>query len=129
MAALEIPAAPIPTTPAESMAGARYGAENRYGADDRRSERERVEMIAHFRRNLANNAVMLKDLTCFGAKIEGIGHMEPDEAVSLTLPGCRPMLAFVAWADDHSAGLEFADPLQNAVLADLVARFGMGRAA
>jgi hypothetical protein len=70
---------------------------------------------------------MLKDLTPFGARIEGIGQLETDEAVSLALPGCRPSMAFVAWANDHCAGLEFAEPLETTVFSDLVARFGLGR--
>jgi hypothetical protein len=94
---------------------------------DRRHQREQVEMMARFRRDLVNTTVMLKDITRFGARIEGVGLLEKDEAVTLTLPGCRPSLAFVAWATDHSAGLEFAEPLDNAVFADLVTQYGMGR--
>lgn len=94
---------------------------------DRRQQREQVEMMAKFRRDLVSSTVMLKDLTRFGAKVEGIGLLETDEAVSLALPGCRPSMAFVAWANDHCAGLEFAEPLENTVFADLVAQYGLGR--
>ena len=94
---------------------------------DRRHPRKQVEMMARFRRDLVSSTVMLKDLTRFGAKIEGIGQLEADEAVSLALPGCRPSMAFVAWANDHCAGLEFAEPLENTVFSDLVARYGLSR--
>lgn len=94
---------------------------------DRRHARKQVEMMARFRRDLVSSTVMLKDLTPFGARIEGIGLLEADEAVSLALPGCRPSMAFVAWANEHCAGLEFAEPLENTVFSDLVARFGLAR--
>lgn len=93
---------------------------------ERRQHREQVEMMARFRRDIISSTVMLKDLTRFGARIEGIGQLEKDEAVSLALPGCRPSMAFVAWANDHCAGLEFAEPLESGIFTDLVARFGLG---
>ncbi|SFF91873.1 hypothetical protein SAMN05518801_103175 [Novosphingobium sp. CF614] len=96
-------------------------------ARERRQERENVEMMAKFRRDLVSSTVMLKDLTRFGARIEGVGLLETDEAVSLALPGCRPSMAFVAWANDHCAGLEFAEPLDGDIFVDLVARYGLGR--
>ncbi|MCJ2179971.1 hypothetical protein [Novosphingobium album (ex Hu et al. 2023)] len=104
--------------PAESPAAFHPG--------ERRHQREQVEMMARFRRDLASSTVMLKDLTPFGARIEGIGPLQTDEAVSLALPGCRPAIAFVAWANDHCAGLEFAEPLENDIFAELVASYGLG---
>lgn len=95
-------------------------------ADMRREYRENVEMLAKFRHGLSSVTVMLKDLTCKGAKIEGVGRLEKDEAIHLALPGRRPAMAFVAWSTEHSAGLEFAEPLDRAILRDLVARFGLG---
>lgn len=95
-------------------------------ARERREQREQVEMMAKFRRDIASSTVLLKDLTRFGARIEGVGPLERDEAVSLALPGCRPSMAFVAWANEHCAGLEFAEPLENAVFAHLVAEYGLG---
>lgn len=94
---------------------------------ERRHQRKQVEMMARFRRDLASSTVMLKDLTPFGARIEGIGQLQTDEAVSLALPGCRPAIAFVAWANEHCAGLEFAEPLENGVFTELVTRYGLGR--
>jgi hypothetical protein len=95
----------------------------------RRERRENVEMLARFRRGLGSVTVMLKDLTCRGAMIEGVGHLVQDEAIHLALPGRRPAMAFVAWSTEHSAGLEFAEPLDGAIFHDLVARFGRGAAA
>jgi len=94
---------------------------------ERRERREPVEMLARFRRDVSSSIVMLKDLTRFGARIEGVGALGPDEAVSLALPGCRPSLAFVAWANEHCAGLEFAEPLQHETFVRLVECHGLGR--
>ena len=96
---------------------------------DRRETREQVEMLAKFRRDLVSSTVMLKDLTRFGARIEGVGQLCADEAVSLALPGRRPAMAFVAWSNEHCAGLEFAEPLDGNLFFDLVARYGLGPAA
>ncbi|KMS52694.1 hypothetical protein V474_24435 [Novosphingobium barchaimii LL02] len=87
--------------------------------------REDVEMMARFRRDIASSTVMLKDLTPFGARVEGVGALEIDEMVTISLPGCRPSLAFVAWANAHGAGLEFIEPLSADRFDDLVARYGL----
>jgi hypothetical protein len=92
----------------------------------RRPERQQVEMIAHLRHDARTISVMLKDLTRFGARIDCAAKLNVDEAVSLTLPGGRPALAFVAWSKDHSAGLEFAQPLPMHSLELLVEAFATG---
>ena len=90
----------------------------------RREVREEVELLARLRRNIASTTVMLRDLTPHGARVEGVGRLETDEVISLSLPGRRPAMAFVAWANGHGAGLEFAEPLDGHVYADIVARHG-----
>lgn len=92
---------------------------------DRRHAREQVEMLARFRRDLVSMTVVLKDLTPLGARIEGVGPLEADEMVTLTLPECRPMIAFVAWGSPHGAGLEFVQPLPDDLFAELVAEYGL----
>lgn len=95
------------------------------GLTDRRHSRRRVEMLARFRRGVGSTTVMLKDLTPLGARVEGVGLLEPEEVVSLTLPGCRPAMAFVAWANEHCAGLEFLEPLGDGLFGELVAQYGL----
>lgn len=92
----------------------------------RRTDRRQVEMIAHLRHDARTILVMLKDLTRFGARIDCAARLNVDEAVSLTMPGGRPALAFVAWSKDHSAGLEFAQPLPMHSLDLLVEAFATG---
>ncbi|KQM22328.1 hypothetical protein ASE49_01845 [Novosphingobium sp. Leaf2] len=95
------------------------------GAGERRHARAAVEMLARFRRGITSSTVMLKDLTPLGARVEGVGALEPDEFVSLALPGCRPSMAFVAWANDHCAGLQFVEPLSTAQFEDLARQYGL----
>ncbi len=90
----------------------------------RREARQPIEMMAHFRHDVMTVTVMLKDITPHGAKIEGVGRLEKDTAAFLVLPGLAPKLAFVAWATDHAAGLEFAEPLEQSIYASLIADFG-----
>lgn len=99
-----MPAAPVP----------------RSNAHRRREAREAVEMFAHFRHGARRCTVMLKDLTRHGARIAGHGGLERDEAVGLALPGLVPFLAFVAWCDGASAGLEFAEPIRPQHYDDLL---------
>lgn len=89
---------------------------------DRRLPRERVEMMARLRRDLVSATVVLKDLTRLGARVEGVGPLEVDDVVTLWLPEYRPMLAFAIWATEHAAGLEFVEPLPEALFVELVAR-------
>lgn len=93
----------------------------------RREYREAVEILATFRHHLTNRTVVLKDLTRFGGRIEINCGLDVDDVVMLTLPGCRPMLAFVAWSSSHGAGLEFSDLLPEATLHDLVSQYRLGQ--
>jgi hypothetical protein len=92
----------------------------------RREERQAVEMFAHFRHGATRITVILRDLTCLGARIEGVPSLSADEAVSLALPGRKPALAFVAWSNEHCAGLEFAEPMAPGLLESLVSQFAVG---
>ena len=93
--------------------------------DQRRQARLQVEMFAGLRCGIATNTVMLKDLTRHGARIEGVAGLVAEQPVSLVLPGRRPLIAFVAWANDHCAGLEFAEPLEWEVFIPLTVDHGL----
>lgn len=94
----------------------------------RRSEaREQVEIFAKFRRDRENVTIVLKDLSSGGARLEGIEGLTRDEVVTITLPGRKPMIAFVAWATGMSAGVEFADALPEADYKFLVDNYALGR--
>lgn len=71
-------------------------------------------MFARLRHGGVATTVMLMDLTRHDARAEGDGSLARDEAVSLGLPGMKLLPAFVAWANEPCAGLEFAEPLAGA---------------
>lgn len=86
----------------------------------RRHDRVAIEMMVRLRKGVQRSTVFLKDMTTHGARVEGLGRMQIDESVSLSLPGLKPKIAFVAWCDAHSAGLEFEKPLCSEVFRELV---------
>ena len=89
-------------------------------AQARRHERVAVEMMVRLRKGVQRSTVFLKDMTTHGARVEGLGRMQIDDSVMLSLPGLKPKIAFVAWCDAHSAGLEFEKPLCSEVFRELV---------
>ncbi|GAB7555314.1 hypothetical protein NRB_48310 [Novosphingobium sp. 11B] len=120
---------PEPSPATEAPAPAIMGVDALHVPDspdgDRRHAREQVEMLARFRRDLASHTIVLKDLTPLGARIESVGPLEIDEVIALTLPECRPMIAFVAWTNGNGAGLEFVHPLPDDLFAELVSQYGL----
>jgi hypothetical protein len=86
----------------------------------RRHDRVSVEMVVRLRKGVERSTVFLKDMTTHGARVEGLGRMQIDESVTVSLPGLKPKTAFVAWCDAHSAGLEFEKPLCRDVFRELV---------
>jgi hypothetical protein len=48
------------------------------------------------------------------------------EPIMLMLPGLKPKLAFVAWSEPMTSGLEFDHPLHEDVFAALVSDFAVG---
>lgn len=90
----------------------------------RRHDRQPTELMVRLRRGVTRTTVVLKDLTTHGARIEGIAKMQIDEALTVQLPGLKPKLAFVAWSDGHSVGLEFDRPLCSEVFRDIIFTFG-----
>jgi len=96
-------------------------------SNQRTEERSSVEILAHFRKDISSVTVVLRDLSSRGARVEGVAGLKRDEAVSIGLPSTKPRMAFVAWASEQSAGLEFAEPLPLACLSEMVRNFGVGQ--
>jgi hypothetical protein len=93
----------------------------------RRAARIGFELLARCKRGAARSTVMLKDMTRFGARIEGLMNPELGEAISLILPGEPPRLAFVMWTRGGAAGLEFGDPLPAASFDAMIRDYAIGR--
>jgi len=96
-------------------------------APKRRSARIGFELMVRCKQGAARSTVMLKDMTRFGARIEGLIAPEPGEAISLMLPGEPPRLAFVMWTRGGASGLEFGDPLPAESFDAMIRDYAIGR--
>jgi len=96
------------------------------GPEARRFPRIGVEMPVRCKHGLTRSTVMLKDLTPYGARIEGLEKQRIGEPITLMLPGLKAKLAFVAWSEAMTSGLEFDQPLHENVFATLVSDFAIG---
>jgi hypothetical protein len=92
----------------------------------RRAPRVGIELMVRCKHGRVRSTVMLKDMTRFGARIEGLHALEEGEAISLMLPDEAPRLAFVMWTGAAVAGLEFADPLPPHRFDALIRDFAIG---
>jgi len=95
-------------------------------ASKRRAPRVGFELMVRCKHGPVRSTVMLKDMTCHGARIEGLHAPLEGEAISLMLPGQAPRLAFVMWARGGAAGLEFGDPLPDDVFDALIRDYAIG---
>lgn len=95
-------------------------------AGQRRAPRIGFELMVRCSRGATRSTVLLKDMTCYGARIDGLVAPEVGEAVMLMLPGMPARMAFVMWADGAAAGLEFGDPIDEGAFAELICDFAIG---
>lgn len=96
---------------------------------ERRAERIAFDMLVRYAWRGRRATAMLKDLTRFGARIEGLDGLRKGDGLTLLLPGLRAIDADVAWADGRSAGLSLPKAIPAGAFSDLVRDFASGRAA
>ena len=87
------------------------------------ARRHPVDLLVRYAWKGLRATVMLKDVTRFGAKIEGIEALRKGDGLTLLLPGLPASDATVAWAMGRAAGLVFERPLDAADLIALVRDF------
>lgn len=92
----------------------------------RRAARIGFELPVRCKHGLTRSTVMLKDMTRYGARIEGLVAPVEGEPVSLMLPGEPARMAFVMWSSGRAAGLEFGDPLPQGVFDTLIRDYAIG---
>jgi hypothetical protein len=97
-------------------------------ATKRRAPRVGFELPVRCKHGLVRSTVMLKDMTRFGARIEGISDTALGEAITLLLPGQPARMAFVMWIQGKTSGLEFGDPLPEDTFDTLIRDYAIGRA-
>ena len=73
----------------------------------RRAERHAIDLLARYAWKGLRGTVLLKDLTCDGARIEGLEALRQGDGLTLLLPDAPPVEATVAWAIGRAAGLRF----------------------
>lgn len=94
---------------------------------ERRAERVAFDLLVRFAWRGLRATVMLKDLTRFGARIEGLEALRKGDGLVLLLPGLPAIDATVAWAECGAAGLLFEDPLAYVDLTALIRDFAVTR--
>ncbi len=92
----------------------------------RRAERVGLELPVRCKHGLVRSTVMLKDLTPYGARIDGLEKLRIGEPLTLFIPGLHPKTAFVVWSEPMSSGLEFDHPLHQSVFDTVVSEFAIG---
>ena len=88
----------------------------------RRSQRAPVSLDARIGRGGLDRALCrVIDLSLHGARLQTYSALRAGAAIFLTLPHIGHVEATVRWADDFTAGCEFAAPLSEAQFQTLVA--------
>jgi hypothetical protein len=89
----------------------------------RRAERHAIDLLARYAWKGLRGTVLLKDLTCDGARIEGLEGLRQGDGLTLLLPDAPPVEATVAWAIGRAAGLRFDEAIAPEELARIVRDF------
>lgn len=93
----------------------------------RRAERVAFDLMVKYRLWGFRGTIILKDMTPFGARIEGLPDLRMGDEITLLLPGLQPKLSTVVWAEGSSAGVEFDHPLHGEVFRAMVKDFARSR--
>lgn len=96
------------------------------GMANRRRERTGFELPVRCKHGVIRSTVMLKDLTAYGARIEGLERQRIGESITLLLPGLKAKNAYVVWSQGMASGLEFDHPLHDDVFDALVSDYAIG---
>ncbi|MEP7221358.1 MAG: PilZ domain-containing protein [Novosphingobium sp.] len=95
----------------------------------RRAERVAFDLMARYRLWAFRGTTILKDMTPYGARIEGLSDLRLGDEITLMLPGLQPKTATIVWASGRSAGVEFDHPLHNEVFRSLTKDYARSRPA
>lgn len=102
-----------------------YDTYMRAAQEDRCAPRIALKMPATLRPSGAQGfQVVVTDLSLGGFSCEAVTGMRPGSLCWITLPGLSGLQAEVAWNDGARVGCAFANLMNQAVLDNLVARYG-----
>ena len=85
----------------------------------RRAERVAFDLMVKYRLWGFRGTIMLKDMTPYGARVEGLPDLRMGDEITLLLPELQPKLSTVVWAEGSAAGVEFDHPLHGEVFKDI----------
>jgi hypothetical protein len=85
-----------------------------------RSERISFDLPTRLRFGPLRAPALLRNLTCGGARVEGLDGLRAGDQVTLYLPSLKPKTATVAWSQGLSVGLEFDRPLHPDIFEEIV---------
>ncbi|MEG3144891.1 PilZ domain-containing protein [Sphingomonas sp. RT2P30] len=94
----------------------------------RRARRASVDIAGTIDEAGPRSLCRIIDLSLSGARLMTWQALETHATVMLTLPGQRARMARIVWSDDFEAGCAFDEPLEQAALDQLVARYGFAPA-
>lgn len=94
---------------------------------ERRADRIAFDLLVRYAWRGVRATAMLKDLTAFGARIEGLAALRKGDGLTLLLPGLPACEATVAWAEGSAAGLLFDVAIDHADLMRLTRDFATAR--
>lgn len=92
-----------------------------------RAERVSFDIMVRYRRVDERGSTLLINLTCGGARVEGIEGLRCGDKVTLCLPSLKPKEATVVWVMGAVSGLEFDRPLHPDIFEELVLRHARRR--
>ena len=92
--------------------------------DRRRAPRAPVSLDAAIGKGgLDRTLCRVLNISTHGAKLQTYSGLRKGSTIWLTLPGLGYRAADIVWSDDFAAGCEFREPLMQAQVDDLVARY------
>jgi hypothetical protein len=93
-----------------------------------RSERISFDLPIRMRQGQQRPATLLKNLTCGGARIEGMPlGLRAGDKTTVYLPSLKPKEATVMWTMGDIVGVEFDRPLHPDIFEELVLRHARRR--
>ncbi|MBC2668928.1 PilZ domain-containing protein [Novosphingobium piscinae] len=93
---------------------------------NRRAERVACDMLVRYAWRGHRATALVKDLTRYGARIEGVNGLRPGDWLTVLLPEVRAIDAEIAWVEGSSAGLAFASAVPAQAFTELVRNFATG---
>ncbi|WP_374527981.1 PilZ domain-containing protein [Novosphingobium sp.] len=81
----------------------------------RKAERKQYEAVVQFRFGTKRATVKVCDISPFGARVQGVYLVHPEDRFWIKIGHIEPIEARVAWVEDFEFGCEFIRPLNQAI--------------